>query len=86
MGRPASHATRGHYSELRPYERLALTHMIDFLPGVKPYASTMTVEFFPSGDRVRMVVALEAMHDDEFTKMQLQGFGSQLTKLDRRFA
>jgi hypothetical protein len=32
-----------------------------------------------------MVVSLDAMHSDEFTKMQEQGFTSQLTKLDARF-
>ena len=85
MGQPVSHGTRGRFTEMKPYERLALTHTIDFLPGVAPYDNTMTVEFFPSGANVRMVVTLDPMHDDEFTKMSATGFGSQLTKLDRRF-
>jgi uncharacterized protein YndB with AHSA1/START domain len=85
MGRPTSHETRGRFAEVRPKDRLAITHMIDFLPGVKPYATTMVVEFFPSGQSVRMVVTLDPMHDDEFTKMSTMGFTSQLTKLDRRF-
>jgi hypothetical protein len=33
-----------------------------------------------------MVVTLDGMHNDEFTKMQKDGFTSQLTKLDSRFA
>jgi uncharacterized protein YndB with AHSA1/START domain len=86
MGRPASHQTRGTFVELRPHARLAITHVIDFLPGGKPYDSTMTVEFFPSGENVRMVVTLEPMHDEEFTKMVAMGLTSQLGKLDRRFA
>jgi uncharacterized protein YndB with AHSA1/START domain len=85
MGQPTSHETRGRYAEVRPKDRLAITHMIDFLPGVKPYESTMVVEFFPAGQQVRMVVTLDPMHDDEFTKMSATGFTSQLTKLDRRF-
>ncbi|NUQ74370.1 MAG: SRPBCC domain-containing protein [Polyangiaceae bacterium] len=85
MGRPASHETRGKFTEFKPNERLILTHMIDFIPGVTPYESTMIVEFFPSGDSVRMVVTLEPMHTDEFSKMQSMGFTSQLTKLDKRF-
>jgi uncharacterized protein YndB with AHSA1/START domain len=85
MDTPPSHETRGRYAELRPYERLAITHVIDFLPGVKPYDSTIVVEFFPSGERVRMVVTLEPMHDEETTKLSRMGFTSQLTKLDRRF-
>jgi hypothetical protein len=58
---------------------------MDFLPNVKPYESTMLVEFFPSGDRVRMVVTLDPMHDDEFTRMSAMGLDSQMTKLDKRF-
>jgi uncharacterized protein YndB with AHSA1/START domain len=85
MGRPLSHETRGRFAEIRRHERLAITHVIDFLPGVKPYESTMVVEFFPSGESVRMVVTLDPMHDEDFTKMQTMGFTSQLTKLDRRF-
>ena len=85
MGEPLSHETRGTFSEFKPHKRLALTHVIDFLPGVKPYDNTMVLEFFPSGSSVRMVVTLSPMHDPRFTQMQLEGFTSQLTKLDKRF-
>ena len=85
MGQPTSHETRGRFTEVRPLQRLAITHVIDFLPGVKPYESTMVVELFPSGDRVRMMVTLDPMHNEEFTKMSTEGFTSQLRKLDQRF-
>lgn len=85
MGQPISHATRGKFSQIMLHQHLALTHVIDFLPGVKPYESTMVMELFPSGNRVRMVVTLSPMHNPEFTKMQKEGFTSQLTKLDKRF-
>lgn len=85
-GQPLSHGTRGRFTAFDPHTRLALTHTIDFLPGVTPYDSTMLVEFFPSGHQVRMVVTLDAMHDEQFSRMQETGFTSQLTKLDRRFA
>ncbi len=85
MGRPRSHETRARYSEFKPYERLILNHVMDFLPGVKPYESTIVVQFFPLGDAVRMVITLHPMHNDEFTRMTVEGFTSQLTKLDRRF-
>ena len=85
MGRPTSTPTHGHYAELQPNRRLVLKHVIDFLPGVEPYESTIVVEFFPSGDDTRMVVTLEPMHDAQMSAMQSQGFTSQLTKLDRRF-
>jgi uncharacterized protein YndB with AHSA1/START domain len=85
-GHPVSQPCRGTFSEFRPHDRLVLTQIIDFLPGVEPYESTMLVEFFPASDgRIRMVVTLSQMHDAATTKMQKQGFTSQLSKLDRRF-
>lgn len=86
MGQPTSHATRSRFTELKPRERLVLTNLIDFLPGVEPYESVIAVDLSAVGDSVRMVVTLDAMHNDEFTQMQNQGFTSQLTKLDARFA
>lgn len=85
MGEPASHPTRARFSEFRPHERLAVTSVIDFLPGVAAYDSTMVVDFIPKGDAVKMIVTLGPMHNETFTGMQLEGFTSQLTKLDDRF-
>ena len=85
MGQPISHNTHGTFTELIPHRRLVLTHVIDFLPGVTPYDSVIVAEFFPSGSNVRMVVTVHPMHNEEFTRMSVQGFTSQLTKLDRRF-
>jgi uncharacterized protein YndB with AHSA1/START domain len=86
MGQPPSHEVRGTFSEFQPYERLAVTQIIDFLPGVQPYDSTMTVQFIPVGDgKVRMIVTLSPMHNPEFSVMQKEGFTSQLSKLDTRY-
>jgi len=85
MGMPASHATHSRFSALKLHERLVLTNVIDFLPGVEPYESNITVEFLAHGDTVRMTVTLDPMHTDQFSQMQKEGFTSQLTKLDERF-
>lgn len=85
LGRPASHATRARFAELVPHERLVIRSVIDFLPGVATYESDIAVELRAAGDRVHMIVTLEAMHSEEITKMSEQGFTSQLTKLDARF-
>jgi len=85
MGRPLSHPVHARFSELKPYERLVLTNTIDFLPEVEPYESTIAVDFFQSGSNTRMVVTLQPMHNEEFTRMSRLGFTSQLTKLDKRF-
>lgn len=86
MGRPTSHPGRSRFTELTSQKRLVLTNVIDFLPGVATYESDISVAFFSVGDCVRMVVTLAAMHSDEFTRMQEEGFTNQLTKLDERFA
>lgn len=86
MGQPVSHGTNGTFTELRRHERLAITHVIDFLPGVAAYDSTAVAELFPQGDHVRMVITLDPMHDAHWTSQATAGWASQLTKLDRRFA
>ena len=78
IGRPPAHVTRTTFVEVKPHEHLVITHVIDFLPGRR-------TDFFASGDAVRMVVTLEPMHNEEFTRMSGLGFSSQLTKLDKRF-
>lgn len=85
MGQPPSHGVRTRFTEVKQHERLVLTNVIDFLPGVEPYENDIIVDFSTMGDSVRMVVTLEQMHSAEFSKMQLEGFTSQLTKLDNRF-
>jgi uncharacterized protein YndB with AHSA1/START domain len=86
MGRPISHTATATFTQFEPRVRLALTHVVDFVPGVAAYDSTMRVEFHAARDRVRMVVTLTPMHAEEFTKMSVAGFTSQLAKLDRRFS
>ena len=85
MGRPALTTLHGRFSEFRPLERLVLTQMIDFVPGVEPYESTIMVDFFPSGEWVRMVVTLRPMHDEEFTQLASRGLASQLANLDKLY-
>lgn len=85
IGSAPSHKTRSGFSELRPKTRLVMTNVIDFLPGVAAYENNITVELAEIGDSVRMKVTLDGMHSEEFSKMQLEGFTSQLTKLDARF-
>lgn len=85
MGRPPSHPTHSRFTQVKPRERLVVTNVIDFLPGVETYESNITVDFSTSGNTVRMVVTLDPMHNEDFSKMQKDGFTDQLTKLDKRF-
>lgn len=80
-----SSSVRARFTQFRPYQRLTLAHVMDFVPGVKPYESTIAVEFFPAGDAVRMVTTIEPMHSEEFTKTSIRVFTSQLEMLEERF-
>jgi hypothetical protein len=85
-GHAPSHPVHARFSEFKPMTRLEITSVIDFLPGVKPYDSTIGVDLQPQGDHVKLVVTLGAHHDEQMTRMAAEGMGSQMTKLDARFA
>ncbi|WP_210490203.1 SRPBCC family protein [Microvirga antarctica] len=86
MGAPTSQVCRGMFREFKPNDRLVLTQVIDFLPGVAPYDSTIAVDFLAmAAGTARMVVTLSPMHDRPTTIMQKEGFTSQLAKLDSRW-
>jgi uncharacterized protein YndB with AHSA1/START domain len=85
MGQPISQGVRGRYAEFHPYSHLRLVHVIDFVPGRAPYESLIDVDFRPQGDDARMVVTVHPHIDPFWTKMSVEGFTTQLSKLDRRF-
>lgn len=85
-GMPTSQATRGTFVAVEPLERLAIVHVIDFVPGVEPYENRIAVEFFPEGRSVRMCVLLDPHPDAEWTRMAVEGFTSQLTKVPAALA
>jgi uncharacterized protein YndB with AHSA1/START domain len=85
-GQPISHPTRGRFTQLNRHERLVITHVMDFIPNVAAYEADIDVDFLRAGDSVRMVTTLHALHTADFSRMQEEGYTSQLTKLDARFA
>lgn len=85
LGLPPSSSVRARFAEFRPYQRLVLAHVIDFVPGVKPYEQMIAVDFFPAGETVRMLTTIEPMHDEEFTQTSIRVFTGQLEILEARF-
>ncbi|MDV6332681.1 SRPBCC domain-containing protein [Asticcacaulis sp. 201] len=86
MGQPTSTSIKGSYGEFVPNQRLRLVQVIDFVAGTEPYDSVIDVQFLKAGDKARMVIALQPHLDPHWTKMSIDGFTSQLTKLEARFA
>ena len=80
-GMPLTTKHRATYTEVTPMTRVAYLHSADFIPGVEPYDVAYSIELYPSADSVRMVLRFEAMHDEQWTGMAVQGWGEELEKL-----
>jgi uncharacterized protein YndB with AHSA1/START domain len=81
MNMPLSHATRGTFTRIEALKHLELTHLIDFIPGVKAYEHRMRVEFSSTGSGAQMVITVEPHEHPEWTRMATMGMESQLTKV-----
>jgi uncharacterized protein YndB with AHSA1/START domain len=71
------------YTEVVPQRRLGFRQLADFIPGVKPYEISHSVDFVEQGRIVRMTLALDAMHDEQWTRLAVMGWESELGKLAR---
>lgn len=71
------------YTDVVPLQRLGFTQLADFIPGVKPYEVATTVELATMPQGVRLVLTLDAMHDEQWTRMAVMGWESELGKLAR---
>ena len=85
-GMPPAIAAKATFIAVDPPRRLAYKHLADFIPDVEPYQISETVELEPTSDGVRMVVTLDAMHDDAWTARSVAGWESQLDKLEKLLA
>jgi uncharacterized protein YndB with AHSA1/START domain len=80
-GMPLTTESLATYTEVVTLKRLTFTQMADFIPGVQPYEVATTVEFDTTPKGVRMVLTLDAMHDEQWTKMAVMGWEQELSKL-----
>jgi len=85
-GMPLTTEQRVSYAAVDPYRRLAYTSLADFIPGVAPYDVATLVELHPNAQGVRMVVTIDAMHDEPWTRMAVAGWESQLGRLIKLLA
>lgn len=85
-GMPLTTEAKLTYTEIAPGKSIAYTCRADFIPGVEPYDVGNKVEFFVEGDKVHMVLTLDPMHSDEWTKRAVMGMESQLGRLGRVIA
>ena len=69
--------------EVALHRRLVTSNVIDFIPGVPAYEVGMAVDLDATASGTRLVVRLDAMHDQHWTEMAVQGWESQLVNLAR---
>jgi uncharacterized protein YndB with AHSA1/START domain len=85
-GMPVAVETRLTYTEIAPERLLVYRNLVDFVPGVAPYEASQRVELAAEGTAVRMVVTIDAMHDEEWTQRAVMGWEQELGKLERLLA
>jgi uncharacterized protein YndB with AHSA1/START domain len=85
-GMPVSQECRGRYVDIVEHRRLELVQLMDFIPDVQAYDARTLVELEATADGVRMVVSLDAMHDELWTQRAVMGWESQLGRLEKRLA
>jgi uncharacterized protein YndB with AHSA1/START domain len=82
-GMPLTTEAQVTYGEIAVNQRVAYAHLVDFIPGVEPYDIATVVELHPNGQSVRMVLAFDAMHDEEWTERAVMGWENELGKLEK---
>lgn len=85
-GMPLTHEVRMTYVEVTPPRRLVFDNLVDFVPGVEPYAVTAVLELEPAAEGVHLTLLLDPMHDADWTQRAAMGWESELGKLERLLA
>jgi uncharacterized protein YndB with AHSA1/START domain len=85
-GMPLTNETRGRYDEIVPLRRLAFTQVADFVPGVAAYDVEGVVELFAGPQGVRLVLTVDAMHDERWTQLAKMGWEGQIGRLAEALA
>jgi uncharacterized protein YndB with AHSA1/START domain len=82
-GMPLRQKVRATYAEVDPMRRLAYLTLADFIPGVQPYDVDTAVDLIVTAAGVRVVLTLDAMHDEQWSKLMVMGWENELGKLAR---
>jgi uncharacterized protein YndB with AHSA1/START domain len=81
IGNPLSAELRKTFTELAPPTRLAYLSLIDFVPDHEPYEHLTTIDIEPAGDRTKVVMTVDALHDETWTQEYRAHRGNELDNL-----
>jgi uncharacterized protein YndB with AHSA1/START domain len=80
-GMPLATESRKHFTEIVEPRRLAYRSLIDFVPDHEPYEQLTIVDLEPAGDGTRIVMRVEPLHDEVWTRRLLDGRANELSNL-----
>jgi hypothetical protein len=72
-GMPLTTESRKTFTEVSAPRRLAYLSLRDFVPGQEPYEHLTVVEIAPAGDRTKVVMTVDQMHEETWTQRILDG-------------
>lgn len=84
QGMPTTTEARITYREVVALQRLAYTHLADFIPGVKAYDVETVVTLEQLDTRVKMTLRFDRMHDQTWTQRATAGWEMELDKLAKQ--
>jgi uncharacterized protein YndB with AHSA1/START domain len=70
------------FTEVASPTRLAYLSLIDFVPDHEPYEHLTTVDIEPLGDRANVVMTIDPLHDETWTRQYLEHRGNELDNLE----
>ena len=72
LGLPLTNEFRRTFTEIAAPTRLAYLSVIDFVPGQEPYEHLTTVDFQPRGDGSQLIMTIDPLHDEGWTREAIQ--------------
>jgi uncharacterized protein YndB with AHSA1/START domain len=81
-GAPLSTELRKTFTEVEPSTRLAFLSLIDFVPDHEPYQHLTTIDIELAGDCTKVVMTVDPLHDETWTRQHRAHRGNELDNLD----
>jgi Activator of Hsp90 ATPase homolog 1-like protein len=80
-GNPLSAPLAKTFTEVIAPTRLAYVSLIDFVPDYEPYEHLTTFDIGPAGDRTKVVMTVDPLHDETWTQQHRAHRGEELDNL-----
>jgi uncharacterized protein YndB with AHSA1/START domain len=80
-GNPLSARLAKTFTEVIAPTRLAYLSLIDFVPDYEPYEHLTTFDIGPAGDRTKVVMTVDPLHDETWTQQHRAHRGEELDNL-----